>query len=307
MVGSALGDAIGELAFGGLAENGLREVVEQREVLVYTDDTAMMIGLAESITHFGRLDSQHLGNTFQANYRREPWRGYASGPPAVFSLAEMRGMPYSQAAESLFGGQGSFGNGAAMRVTPVGLVYGSAPGLYEAVRVSANVTHTHRIGVDGAAVLAWAVGQAAEVDPDRAFPVQDFSRGLIDCARTPEVRDKLVLLETLLCEAAKPADAAERLGRGVAVYESMPFAIYAFLSHTKSFENCLFCAILNGGDRDTLGAMACAISGAYLGIGAIPRPWRHRIENRHYIEELAVKLHAIRERGDGAQEPHPEG
>jgi poly(ADP-ribose) glycohydrolase ARH3 len=216
-------------------------------------------------------------------------------------------MPYSQAAESLFGGQGSFGNGAAMRVAPVGLVYGSAPGLYEAVRVSASVTHIHRIGVDGAAVLAWAVGRAAELDPDGAFPVQGFSRGLIDYARTPEVRDKLVLLETMLCQEAKPSDVAGRLGRGVAVHESLPFALYAFLSHPKSFEACLFSAVLNGGDRDTLGAMACAISGAYLGVDAIPRSWRDRIENQQHIEGLAVELHAITGQGDGAQELHSGG
>jgi poly(ADP-ribose) glycohydrolase ARH3 len=304
MVGSALGDAIGELAFGGLGEGDLRALVEQRAVLAYTDDTAMTIGLAESITALGGLDGEHLGATFKANYRREPWRGYASGPPTVFSLVERRGIPYSQAAESLFGGQGSFGNGAAMRVAPVGLVYGNAPDLYEAVRLSANVTHSHPIGVDGAAVLAWAVGRAADLDPGGTFPAREFARGLIDYARTPEIRDKLVQLEMLLCEAARPPNAARRLGRGVAVHESMPFAVFSFLSHPKSFEACLFCAVLNGGDRDTLGAMACAISGAYLGIGAIPLCWRDRIENRCHIEELAVKLHAFTERGYGAQELH---
>ncbi len=72
--------------------------------------------------------------------------------------------------------------------------------------------------------------------------------------------------------------------------ESMPFAIYAFLRHPQSFEACLFEAILNGGDRDTLGAMSCAISGAYLGLEAIPPSWREKLENRVYIEELALKL-----------------
>jgi poly(ADP-ribose) glycohydrolase ARH3 len=301
MVGSALGDAIGELAFGGLGEDDLRALVEQGAVLVYTDDTAMTIGLAESITELGRLDRQHLGNTFKANYWREPWRGYASGPPTVFRLVETQGIPYSQAAEGLFGGLGSFGNGAAMRVAPVGLMYGNAPNLYEAVRVSANVTHSHPIGVDGAAVQAWAVGRASELDPNAPFGVHEFSRALIDYARTPQIRDKLVLLETLLSQGAEPPEAARHLGRGVAVHESMPFAIYAFLNHPKSFEDCLFCAVLNGGDRDTLGAMACAISGAYLGVGAIPRSWRDRIENRRHIEELAVKLYAISESNEGAQ------
>ena len=290
MVGSALGDAIGELAFRGLREADLRAEIAQRDTLIYTDDTAMAIGLAESITQVGRLDEQHLGDTFRANFRREPWRGYASGPPTVFSLVERRGMSYSEAARSLFGGQGSFGNGAAMRIAPVGLFYHDAPDLYEKARASASVTHVHPIGVDGAAVLAWAVAQAVKMDPQKPFPFERFSQGLIDFARTSEIRGKMVLVRSLIAEGVPPPDAARRLGRSVAVHESMPFAVYAFLRHPQSFEACLFCAILHGGDRDTLGAMACAISGAYLGVEAIPLTWREKLENRQHIEDLADKL-----------------
>ncbi|HIP96647.1 MAG TPA: hypothetical protein EYH32_05455 [Anaerolineae bacterium] len=290
MVGSALGDAIGELAFRGLGEADLRAEIAQRDVLVYTDDTAMAIGLAESITQVRRLDQQHLGDTFRANFEREPWRGYAAGPPTVFSLVERYGVPYPEAARSLFGGQGSFGNGAAMRIVPVGLFFHDAPDLYEKVHASASVTHAHPIGVDGAAVLAWAVAQAVKLSPQEPFPVEHFSQGLLDFARTPEIRDKMVQVRALIVEDVPPPKAARRLGRSVAVHESMPFAIYSFLRYPRSFEECLFCAILNGGDRDTLGAMACAASGAYLGIEAIPQAWREKLENRQYIEDLALRL-----------------
>jgi poly(ADP-ribose) glycohydrolase ARH3 len=290
MVGSALGDAIGELAFWRSDEERLRSKIAQSDVLVYTDDTAMSIGLAEAITQLGRLDEQHLGDTFRANYKREPWRGYAMGPPRVFSLVERRGMSYTEAARSLFGGQGSFGNGAAMRITPVGLFFHDSPDLYEQARVSASVTHAHPVGVDGAAVLAWAVAQAVKLDPQEPFPLERFSQGLVDFARTPEIRGKMALVRTLTAENSPPPDAARRLGQSVAVHQSMPFAIYAFLRHPKSFEACLFCAILHGGDRDTLGAMACAVSGAYLGVEAIPQGWREKLENRQYIEELAFRL-----------------
>jgi poly(ADP-ribose) glycohydrolase ARH3 len=295
MVGSALGDAIGELAFWRSGEARLRSKIAQSDVLVYTDDTAMAIGLAEAITLVGRLDEQHLGDTFRANYKREPWRGYATGPPRVFSLVEKRGMSYSEAARSLFGGQGSFGNGAAMRIAPVGLFFHDSPDLYEKARLSASVTHAHPVGVDGAAVLAWAIAQAVKLDPQGPFPFEPFSQGLVDFARTPEIRDKMMLVRTLLAEDVPAPDAARRLGRSVAVHQSMPFAIYAFLQHPKSFEACLFCAILNGGDRDTLGAMACAVSGAYLGVEAIPQAWREKLENREYIEELALTLMEMKE------------
>ena len=290
MVGSALGDAIGELAFWKPEEAGLQAEIAQTDVLVYTDDTAMAIGLAESIIHVGGLDPQHLGDTFSANFKQEPWRGYASGPPTVFSLVQRHGMSYSEAAGTLFGGQGSFGNGAAMRIAPVGLFFHDAPDLYEKARASASVTHAHPIGVDGGAVLAWAIAQAVTLDPQGPFPFEHFSQGLVDFARTPEIRDKMALARTLAAEKVPPPDAVRHLGRSVAVHESLPFAVYAFLRHPKSFEACLFCAALNGGDRDTLGAMACAISGAHLGLEAIPQTWREKLENHQYIADLALKL-----------------
>jgi poly(ADP-ribose) glycohydrolase ARH3 len=199
-------------------------------------------------------------------------------------------MSYTEAAGSLFGGQGSFGNGAAMRIAPVGLFFHDSADLYEKTRLSATVTHAHPVGVDGAAVLAWAVAQAVQLDAQEPFPFEDFVQGLEDFARTPEIQSKIALIRTLIAEDVPPLDAARHLGRTVAMHESLPFALYAFLRYPQSFEECLFCAILNGGDRDTLGAMACAVSGAYLGVEAIPQAWREKLENREYIESLAIKL-----------------
>jgi poly(ADP-ribose) glycohydrolase ARH3 len=290
MVGSALGDAIGELAFRYSERAGLRNQVAAADTLIYTDDTAMAIGLAESILEVGRLEPQHLGDTFRANYLREPFRGYALGPPTIFSLVIGGEMSYLEAARSLFGGQGSYGNGAAMRIAPVGLLFHASPDLYEQVRVSASVTHTHPLGIDGAAVLARAIAQAVTLSSQESFSAQDFCQALIDFARTAEIRDKMILLKKLVADQTPPREAAQRLGQSVAAHQSVPFALYAFLRHAKSFEDCLFCAALNGGDRDTLGAMACAVSGAYLGVEAIPSLWREKLENREYIEDLALRL-----------------
>jgi poly(ADP-ribose) glycohydrolase ARH3 len=290
MVGTGLGDAIGEMAFHFRNRADLRSRIAQADQLLYTDDTAMAIGLAESLVQAGGLDEQHLGDTFRDHYRREPWRGYASGPPSIFGQVQREGMSYTEAARSLFGGQGSFGNGAAMRIAPLGLFFHDTPDLYDKARRSARVTHAHPIGIDGAAVLAWAVARVVGLDPQEPFPLQVFCEGLVDFARTPEMRDKMQLVHTLLTRGTTPQAAAHRLGQSVAVHESLPFALYAFLRHPKSFEDCLFSACLHGGDRDTLGAMACAVSGACLGIDAIPPNWRAKLENRLQIEALAIQL-----------------
>ena len=293
MIGSALGDAIGELAFFHPNKETLCAQLEQLETYRYTDDTAMSIGIAESILKTGCLDEKDLGETFRENFKREPWRGYASGPPTVFSMVEELGITYVEAAQRLFGGSGSLGNGSAMRVVPVGLVFHDSPDLYEMARVSAVVTHAHALGIDGAAVQTKAVALAVTLDPGEPFPGDVFIETLLGFAVSPDMRDKIREVGDLILGQTHPSVAAQQLGRTVAVHESLPFALYSFLRHPKSFEDCLFCAILHGGDRDTLGAMACAISGAYLGIESIPQSWTQKLENRSYIEDLASRLAEI--------------
>ena len=294
MLGSALGDAIGELAFHNSSMERLSQKLELVKELIYTDDTAMAVGIVESILERGYLDPENLGETFQKNFEREPWRGYASGPPTIFATVTQTGMTYIEAAKSLFGGRGSFGNGAAMRVAPIGLVYHDSLDLYEKVQLSASVTHAHPVGIDGAAVQAKAVSLAIRMDPAGEFSPNEFLNNLLNFARTQHMENKLLLVQRMIAENVSPVRAAQQIGRSVTAHESIPFAIYSFLLHPRSFEDCLFCAVLNGGDRDTLGAMACAISGAYLGIDALPRTWLKKLENSAYIQDLAHKMATIK-------------
>lgn len=290
MLGSALGDAIGELAFRFPEEGRLRAAIAAAPRLRYTDDTAMAIGLAESLAEVGGLDPHHLGRTFHRHFNREPWRGYASGPPAIFQLVEKSGLAYDQAARSLFGGQGSLGNGAAMRVAPLALFFHDAPDLYNKAVASAAVTHAHPLAQDGAAVQAAAVAMAVHLDPQNPFPRNAFLRRILRLAKVPEIKEKLSLVRALLKGKVPGPEAARILGKSVMIHESLPFALYAFLARPHSFEDCLLLAVLSGGDRDTLGAMAGAISGAYLGVAAITALWREKLENRGLIERLALAL-----------------
>jgi len=290
MLGSALGDAIGELAFRFPEEGRLRAAIAAAPVLRYTDDTAMAIGLAESLAERGGLDPEHLGRTFHRHFNREPWRGYASGPPTIFQMVEKSGLTYEEAARSLSGGQGSLGNGAAMRIAPLGLFYHDAPDLYNQAVAAAALTHAHPLAQDGAAVQAAAVAMAVRLDPQKPFPRDNFLRRLLKLAKTSEIKRKLSLVKTLLKGKVPGPDAARVLGKSVRIDESLPFAIYAFLSQPHSFEDCLLGAVLNGGDRDTLGAMAGALSGAYLGVTAITALWREKLENQALIERLALAL-----------------
>ena len=76
MVGSALGDAIGELAFRYPEKERLSTHVAEVDTLVYTDDTAMAIALAEWLIAIGDVDAKHLGDSFRVHFERE--QGYRS-------------------------------------------------------------------------------------------------------------------------------------------------------------------------------------------------------------------------------------
>ncbi|MCE5336308.1 MAG: ADP-ribosylglycohydrolase family protein [Desulfobacteraceae bacterium] len=290
LIGEALGDAVGELAFSARTRDLLDSEVEKAELLRYTDDTAMALGIAQCLVESGSVAPEPLGRIFHANYSREPWRGYASGPPSIFARVQAVGIKYSEAASALFGGRGSFGNGSAMRVAPVGLFYHKSPELYERACESAMPTHTHPLALDGAAVQAKAVALAIGLPPGGAFSPRSFLEALEGFARTTEFRSKIRLALDLILSGASDPDAARTLGKSVAVHESLPFSLYSFAKYPASFRECIYCAVLNGGDRDTMGAMAGAISGAYLGVASLPGEWREKLENSVLFSELAASL-----------------
>jgi poly(ADP-ribose) glycohydrolase ARH3 len=261
--------------------DALLQLLDEFPQYKYTDDTAMAIGIAECLIARHGIEPQYLGDRFRYNLNAEPWRGYGNGPAMIFLSVQLHRLSYEAAAkkvgEVVHGGEGSAGNGAAMRATPIRLYYHDHPDLYSRAETSAVVTHTHPIGIDGAATVAQAVAMALRTDR-RGFSIERFCDELIDFARTPVMRDKLSALQRILLAEAPAREAADELGRGETAHESVPFAVYSFLRHPTSFPDCLFTAVLNGGDCDTLGAMACGISGAFLGVRAIPHKWGWRID-----------------------------
>jgi poly(ADP-ribose) glycohydrolase ARH3 len=298
MLGSALGDAIGEIAFRMPKEPELRAYIQRTDNLQYTDDTAMALGIAEAIlAGQGEISQSRLGDIFRTSYDREPWRGYGPGPPRIFRMVEEEGIAYTEAARRLFGGEGSMGNGAAMRIAPVGIFYAGTGRTYDMAERTAAVTHRHPVGRDGAGVLARAVTRAALASPGEELAAHDWIADLGREAETKEFREAMDELGAVLQSGAGRHEAARRLGTDVLIHRSVPYAIWSFLAAPISFEECLMNAIMVRGDRDTIGTMACALSGAYLGVGAVPQQWKQRLENRARIRNLARELHELRARG----------
>jgi poly(ADP-ribose) glycohydrolase ARH3 len=303
LVGTAVGDAVGAGFEGRDAAEpeAIVAVAEGRELLAYTDDTHMMIGMAESLVHSEGFDGEHMVHIFIQNYENEPWRGYGPGPPNIFRMIRA-GEAWNKAAEKVYRG-GSYGNGSAMRIAPVGVLYHNDLAMLKEVACrSSQLTHSHELGREGAALQAYAVALAVGLESAKAFDPRKFLARLVEFVQHEVYRQKLEKVGILLGEADRAKVVAE-LGNGVEAFNSVPTAIYSFLSHHHSFGEAILFAVSLGGDTDTIAAMTGAISGAYLGVGSIPDRWRSKLENRAYIEELAGVLYDVWVRGRRGKKP----
>jgi poly(ADP-ribose) glycohydrolase ARH3 len=289
LLGTFVGDALG-MPFEGVAHNEIPFEVEmvpaRRGRGTYTDDTQMMIALAESLVERGRVEEEHLARCFHEAY--EPDRGYGSGTRRVFELWAT-GTPVATAAARLFGGEGSRGNGAAMRIAPISVRYADDPVRLctEAAR-SAKVTHAHPVGVDAAVVQAAAIGAAL-----RGEPILDAARR---AAGTGEMGDALRSVVELVGNPREPGEIQARLGSSSDAGKSVPAAVYAALA-LPTFEEAVRFAVRLGGDTDTVAAMTGAIAGARHGVSSIPSRWLEALEDgdrgRSFVNELAARLLAV--------------
>ena len=244
------------------------------------------LGLARSLIEKQGFDAPYTADLFARNFEQEPWRGYGPGPPRVFGLMR-QGVPWDQAARSLFGGAGSYGNGAAMRVAPVALfAFRDLDWVARLAKQSAVLTHTHEWGVDGAVLQACVIALLIEAEPGRALHPPTLLQELVRRVQTKLFREVLELLESLPADLP-PRQAAFRLGNGIEAFRSVPTALHAFLRHPDSFTGAVLYSIRVGGDTDTIASMAGALAGAYLGEEAIPAGWRERVEDATELRRLA--------------------
>jgi poly(ADP-ribose) glycohydrolase ARH3 len=291
LLGLAVGDALGA-RFEGQSADYIRGrfadvdrlIHDTSRELYYTDDTQMAIGVAETLTESGEIVENGLCRAFVANY--VPSRGYGRGARAVLE-AMKEGRDHRDVAARHFPG-GSFGNGAAMRVAPVGLFFrDDLPKTLEQARLSALPTHVHPLGIEGARLTAAAVAMATSCE---ALDRDAFYARLRGHCESREFAEKLDAGSRL-----RDKDELSRLGNGIAALESVATSIASFALTPHSFADAIGNVILLGGDTDTMAAMAGAISGALLGMNAIPTALVDRLENsmkgRSYLIELADRLY----------------
>ncbi|GAA5015156.1 ADP-ribosylglycohydrolase family protein [Kitasatospora paranensis] len=284
--GLALGDAFGERWFPLFrpAPDAFDQIRARRtpgeSPWHWTDDTAMALGLFRVLTVYGAVHQEDLALVFGVTYRADPYRGYGHGMHRLLPALADRPSAWRTAARGLFDGEGSLGNGAAMRVAPLGAWF--CEDLDEAVEqavFSAEVTHAHPEGVAGAVAVAVAAALAAR---SRGLPAPDGADLLAEVAdRTPAgpVRDGLHRA------AGLPADtpawrAADLLGNGAEVRaaDTVPFALWSAAHHLDSLADALWTTAEGLGDVDTTCAVTGGTVAARTGLAGLPDGWAARRE-----------------------------
>jgi poly(ADP-ribose) glycohydrolase ARH3 len=284
MLGLAVGDCLGRPVEGwaSVPEDYIGEVLAGPRSMVYSDDTAMTMVLTRSLLECGGFSGSHMSVAFADEYEAAAFRGYGRNVVEVFRRVRA-GHPWDKAAARQFGGQGSYGNGAAMRVAPVALwAYPDVDATAELAADTARVTHTHPVGVEGAVVQAVATYHAlGDSGPEELL--EDVTRRVA----SDEFRTRLEMLPALLRD---PDDDRARLhlGNWVSAHKSVVTALYCFLAGSD-FTEVTVRALRMGGDVDTIAAMAGALAGGRHGVGAIPDRWRG-VEDAGELTRLADAL-----------------
>jgi ADP-ribosylglycohydrolase len=203
----------------------------------FTDDSVLTVAVADWI-----MTGNDLVDLFHEYVRWYPGRGYGS---MFCRWAETRSrQPYN-----------SYGNGSAMRVSPVGFAFGTIEEVLDHASRSASVTHDHSEGIRGAQATAAAVFHARTYRDKgklRDFITSQFG---YDLSRSlDEIRPGYHFNETC--------------------YGTVPQAVIAFLEST-SYEDAIRNAISLGGDADTLACITGGIAEAYY--GGLPRDISDRV------------------------------
>ncbi len=271
--GLSVGDALGEQYFD------FPEWIPQRKLPAprwrYTDDTEMALAIVEVLDRHARIDQDDLAQTFAVRYRNDPQRGYGATAHEILAAIN-EGVCWRDAAGDAFGGEGSMGNGSAMRVAPLGAYFADdLEAVVREARASAQVTHMHPEGEAGAIAVAVAAAAAWQV---RASPPAEAGRRLLEMVieQTPASDTVDGIRNAIhLAPDAGVDEAVAVLGNGsrITAPDTVPFTLWCAAKHLDDYAEALWTTVSGLGDRDT----TCAIVGGIVSLSArrdsIPEEW----------------------------------
>lgn len=191
-------------------------------------------------------------------------------------LPELARTPSSweEKSKALFRNTGSFGNGSAMRVAPLGAYFADdLEAVCSHAEYSSVITHSHPEGVAGAIAVAVAAALACQHGLN-SWNATDFLHETIQ--HTPMSEVQLGIVKAAALPVDTPVKAAVRMlgsGARVSAQDAVPFCLWVAAHHLDSYQEALWTTVSGLGDRDTTCAIVGGIVVMSAGIESIPRSW----------------------------------
>ncbi len=282
ILGGVLGDAFGA-PLEGSSPTGIAPVVQRRSTTErhwgYTDDSAMLLACCESITSAGTVEPVSLLQALANRY--EPARGFGHGMKQTLA-AFSSSVPWEQCAFVSWP-EGSRGNGGAVRIPPIAVArWADGASFGSAVRLATRITHAHEDAISFALLHANAIALVLG-EPSLVETPSEFHKAIL--ARLapvpPLVTGKLGMVFELLGNDVSAIQAARTLGTSTLAAESVPAALWSFLSRHATFAEAVCSAALLGGDVDSICCLVGALAGALHGAGGIEDLWIHNLSREN--------------------------
>lgn len=247
MLGAIIGDILGST----YEKNPIKTKTFEWnfDELFFTDDTVLTVATAYAI-----MNDVPYAESYKLFYNKYPFAGYGKNFEK-WALSESY-EPY-----------GSWGNGSAMRVSPVALAYNNLTNILRQAKKSAEVTHNHPDGIKGAKAMAHSIFLARK----------GFDKQQIKDEIEKNYNYDLSLTVEYYRENANPRD--------ISCQATVPQALVAFLESTD-FEDAIRNAISIGVDSDTIAAISGSVAEVYYGF--IPGELKEKCLNK--LDEYLMSI-----------------
>jgi ADP-ribosylglycohydrolase len=240
----------------------------------FTDDTNMALSIFSILRQDGVINQDKLAKNFAHHFERT--RGYGLGTRGVLSRIR-KGESWQEAASARREGGGSFGNGGAMRVAPLGAYFADNMNLLvEQARLSAEITHAHPEGVAGAIAVAVAAAVAWQVHDTPVKPTREtFINQILPYVPDSVVKQGIERAKMIGSDTPIWPDVVGNLGNGsgISAQETVPFVLWCAAEKLDHYEEAIWLTASGGGDVDTTCAMVGGIVALYTGLDGIPGEW----------------------------------
>jgi ADP-ribosylglycohydrolase len=248
----------------------------------WTDDTSMALSIFSILRQFQGIDQDKLAVNFADHYERE--RGYGMGARHLLTRVR-KGEYWREVAGNIFSG-GSYGNGGAMRIAPLGAYFADdLPALIENARLSAEITHAHPEGIAGGIAVAVAAAFAWNLREKRKPSRPEFIDLILPHVPDSDVKTNCLKARDLPAESDLEA-VIDAIGNGqrVTAPDTVPFVLYNAGEYLDHYEEAIWQTLAGGGDADTTAAMVGGIVALSTGEASIPANW---LEHREALPEWA--------------------